>query len=100
MSDPITIDIPHKLGRAQARAKIEKGLAQLAASVHGGTLASHSWDRDALHFNIEAMGQHVVTRLEVFDDRVHAMIDLPPLLALFAEKIRSKLLGRGTTLLR
>jgi hypothetical protein len=100
MAIPVTVDIPHKLGRAQARDRIDKGLAQIAGSVPGGVLTSQHWVGDLLDFTIEAMGQRVATRLEVFDDRVHAVIDLPPLLALFAAKIQSKLKGTGTRLLR
>lgn len=100
MADPITIDIPHKLGRIQARDRIEKGVGQLAAIVPGGTVKDQRWDGDALAFRLEALGQSVSTRVEVFDDRVRAIVDLPPMLAMISGKIRDKLLGTGTKLLR
>lgn len=100
MADPITLDIPHKLGRAQARERIEKGSTQLAGIVPGAIVKTHCWDGDILSFTLEAMGQSVVTQIEVFDDRVRAIVDLPPMLALIAGKIREKLLGTGTKLLR
>jgi hypothetical protein len=45
------------------------------------------------------MGQRIMSRLEPFDDHVHAVLDLPPLLALFADKIRAKLAKDGPKLL-
>lgn len=56
MSDPITIDIPHKLGLVQARQRIEQGVSQIAGIVPGGKLTTHRWEGDTLHFTVEAMG--------------------------------------------
>lgn len=100
MPAPITIDIPHELGRVAAREKLEKGVGQVAAAVPGGSVRSHHWEGDTLIFEIEAMGQRVGSKLEVFDTRIHAIVDLPPLAALFAEKIKTKLSQVGTKLLR
>ena len=99
MADPITIDIPHKAGRTAAREKIEKGLAQMAAIVPGGRMTQHHWEGDTVAFTLEAMGQSIASRIEVLDDKVHAVIDLPPMLALFAGKIREKLRDKGTKML-
>ena len=100
MSEPIAVDIPHTLGRAGARAKLEAGIAQLGAIVPGGRVAAQRWAGDTLHFAVEAMGQRVAAQVEVQDDRVRALIDLPPMLALFAGKLRDKLGSAGAKLLR
>lgn len=100
MTDPITIDIPHKLGREGARAKLDQGVGQIAGAIPGGSLKSHRWEGDTLFFEIEAMGQRVGVTLEVFETRIHALVNLPPFAALFAEKIRAKLGQVGTKLLR
>lgn len=63
-------------------------------------MRSHHWDGDTLLLEIEAMGQRVGAKLEVFDTRIHAIVNLPPLAALFAEKIKAKLSQVGTKLLR
>lgn len=100
MAEPITVDIPHKLGRAAARARIAGGIDKLAGMFPGGGQVEQRWEGDTLHFSVTAMGQKVASRLEVFEDRVHAVVDLPPMLALFAAKIREKLKSEGPKLLR
>jgi hypothetical protein len=99
MTAPIELDLPHKLGRAAARARIEQGIGRLASFIPGGTVSEHRWDGDTLSFSVEAMGQRVGSRLTVFDDKVHAVFDLPPFLALFADKVRARLAKEGPKLL-
>ena len=100
MPDPITMDIPHKHGLQAVRDKLDKGVDKIAGVVPGGVVKDHRWDGDTLHFTIEGMGQRVATRLDVFEDKVHAVIDLPPFLALFADKIRAKLKTEAPKLLK
>ncbi|RYE69964.1 MAG: hypothetical protein EOP17_02075 [Rhizobiaceae bacterium] len=100
MTDPITIDIPHKLGLEGARTKLENGVGQIAGVIPGGSMKSHHWQGNTLHFELEALGQRVSAELEVFDTRIHAVIALPPAVALFASKIKSKLGQVGTNLLK
>lgn len=100
MSKPIEVDIPHKLGRAGVRARLEGGVDKLADLFPGGGHVDKNWQGDTLHFTVSAMGQRVACRLDCFDDRVHALVDLPPMLALFAERIREALQTKGTKLLK
>ncbi|WEK00036.1 MAG: polyhydroxyalkanoic acid system family protein [Candidatus Sphingomonas phytovorans] len=100
MNDPISVDIPHKLGLAAARARIEKGIGKLASFVPGGAVTEHRWEGDTLVFTVEAMGQRVASRLDVMETRIHATFDLPPMLRLFAGKIREKLTESGGKLLK
>ena len=90
VANPITIDIPHKLGRAGARARLEGRIGSLAETFPGGGAVTHRWEGDTMIFNVHAMGQSIASRLDVHDAHVHAVIDLPPLLSLFAERIRAK----------
>ena len=99
MAEPVIVDIPHKLGREGARARLAGGVGKIGSMFPGGGTVQESWQGDTLHFTVTAMGQSIASRLEVFDDRVHAEVDLPPMLALFAGKIREKLLREAPKLL-
>ena len=57
---PISINIPHQLGRAEARRRIEGGFARLISQlpVSGGT-CSERWDDDRLTFSVAAVGQTI-----------------------------------------
>ena len=100
MADPVILDIPHKLGRDAARARIAGGVGKIAEIVPGGGHVEQRWEGDTLHFTVSAMGQQVASRLQVFEDKVHAEVHLPPMLALFAGKVREKLAEKATVLLR
>jgi hypothetical protein len=99
MADPITMDIPHTHSRAEIRARLEQGVQKATTMLPGSSVTEHRWDGDTLHFTIVAMGQRVSSRVDALDDKVHAVIDLPPLLRLFADKIRAKLAKEGPKLL-
>ncbi|MES2754173.1 MAG: polyhydroxyalkanoic acid system family protein [Pseudomonadota bacterium] len=99
MNQPVDIDIPHKLGRAEAKARMDRGIGKLADYVPGSAVTEHRWDGDTMAFTLEAMGQRVGARMEVFEDKVHAVFDLPPMLAMFAGKVRDQLAKGGQKLL-
>jgi hypothetical protein len=99
MTEPITVDVPHKLGLAEARRRVEGGIGTVAGWIPGGAMTDHRWDGDVLHFTVTAMGQKISSKLDVRNDRVVATIDLPPFLALFAEKLKAKLAKEAPKLL-
>lgn len=99
MTEPVTVDIPHKLGREGARARLATGVGKIGSMFPGGGSVQEHWEGDTLHFTVTAMGQSVASRLDVHDSHVHAEVDLPPMLALFAGKIREKLQREAPKLL-
>lgn len=100
MPEPIKVDIPHKLGREAAKARLGGGIGKLAEMIPGGGKTSHHWEGDTLHFTVTALGQTIASKCEVFDHHVHTEVDLPPMLALFAGKVRDKLLNVAPKLLK
>lgn len=100
MTKPITVDIPHNLGRAAARQNLDRGIGQIAGVIPGGTLAEHRWEGDTLFFAVAAMGQRVAAKIEVLDSSIHATVDLPPLASLFGKTIKNQLSVLGRKLLR
>ena len=52
MATPITISIPHQLGRAEARRRIETGFAKIIHLLPGSAgTCSERWDGDRLIFS-------------------------------------------------
>jgi hypothetical protein len=100
VTEPVTVNVPHKLGLTEARRRVEAGVGKLAGMIPGGAMVDHRWDGDLLHFTVAAMGQRIASQLDVRADRVIATVDLPPFLALFADKLKAKLAKEAPKLLR
>ena len=94
MSTPISLDIPHKLGVAAAHERLDRGIGKIGQMIPGGGQVPHSWRGETMTFTVTALGQTMNCTATVYDDKVHAVVDLPPMLGLFARKIRDAL-GAG-----
>jgi len=100
MATPITISIPHQLGRAEARRRIEAGFAKVIHQLPGsGGAYSERWDGDRLTFSVGAMGQVVAGVVDVLDAAVTMEIELPGVLGLVASRLRDRLQKAGQLLL-
>ena len=96
----ITITIPHRLTQAEARSRLQKGLADLKAQ-HAASIAqvSETWSGDQMSFKLTTMGQSITGRVDVQPSAVKLDIDLPWLLAAFAEKFRPRIEQEGRKML-
>jgi putative polyhydroxyalkanoate system protein len=100
MATPITITIPHQLGRAEARRRIESGFANVIGQVPGGgSSCSQRWDGDQLSFSAAAMGQTLSGAVNVLDAAVTITIELPGMLGMLAAGIKGHLEKAGQLLL-
>jgi hypothetical protein len=100
MSTPLAISIPHQLGRAEARRRIETGFANLIGQFPGGVGAcTQRWDGDLLTFSLTGMGQTISGIVEVLDASVKMEIELPGVLGLLASGLRGRLQKAGQLLL-
>lgn len=100
MSKAVTVTIPHELGRAEARRRIDEGFASF--SQHMGAAAgvlSKTWADDRLSFALAALGQQISGSIDVDDSAVRLEILLPNLLAVMAEKVKGRLRKEGQLLL-
>lgn len=104
MATPVTVTIPHHLGRAEARRRVEEGFGRFSDQLGGGfgqMLTCHErWEGDQLHFDAGTLGQKVTGRLDVADEWVRIEVDLPALLAGLARRIAGKLNDEGRKLLK
>ena len=100
MSQPLTVTIPHQLGRAEARRRIEDGLGRFTDQFgKSGSTVDKTWVGDKLSFTVQAMGQAIVGTLDVFDDTVAIEVLLPGFFGLMAGKIKGKLQEQGQLML-
>lgn len=100
MSKPLVVTIPHQLGVAEAKRRLEGGLASLGQQVPGGLSEFRQrWDGDRLSFSATAVGQSISGAAEVLADRVLLEILLPGLLGLMSGKLRGKIEQQGQLLL-
>ncbi|HJS01864.1 MAG TPA: polyhydroxyalkanoic acid system family protein [Variovorax sp.] len=100
MAPPIVISIPHQLGRAEARRRIETGFAKIINLLPGSSGASSErWDGDRLIFSVAAMGQTVSGVIEVLDAAVTMEIELPGVLGVIAGGLKGRLQRMGQLLL-
>lgn len=100
MTRPVVVSIPHQLGKAEAKRRLEAGFGQVKQQV-GGQIAtlSEAWEGDRMGFNLGIMGQTVTGHLDVAEDHVRLEVQLPWMLAMFAEKAKALIQRQGTLLL-
>lgn len=100
MATPITVSIPHQLGRVEARSRIVTGFAKLIPLFPGGAgTCNERWDGDQLSFGIVTMGQTVTGVINVLDAAVTIEIQLPGVLGMIASGLEARLRKVGQLLL-
>lgn len=100
MPEPITITISHRLGRDDAKRRLEDGLGhirgQLAAFVSS---VEYGWTEYRLDFSVTAMRQSINGRIDVEDRVIRVEILLPLLLRVLSNKIIGRIRSEGVLLL-
>lgn len=99
MPAPLVVSIPHRLGREEARRRLQAGLTRAAASVPVLHVDEERWDGDRMIFRVRALGQTASGHVDVEDDHVRVEVTLPWLLQRFAEAAQSAIKSRGNLLL-
>lgn len=94
-----TVDVPHSLGAAEAKRRIEAGTGQLVGALPAGATASPSWSGDRLDLAIAAMGQDLKASLDVQEALVRVTVTLPPMLEFLRPLIEQGVRRAGTELL-
>ena len=92
MTTPLIVSIPHQLGRAEARRRIESGFAQMLHAFPGGTgQCSERWEGDRLVFSVTALAQTIAGVVDVGDAVVTMEIQLSGVLGLIAGGLKDRL---------
>jgi hypothetical protein len=100
MSQPLIVSIPHRLGREEAKRRLQAGLGN-AQSSFGQLFAvdEATWSGDTVNFRVRSLGQAAHGRIDVLDDNVRVEVTLPWLLAKMAERLVPAIRKEGTLLL-
>lgn len=100
MSKPISVTIPHQLGRAEARKRIDEGFADMSRHLGGAAGALEKrWIGDRLDFSLTSFGQSIAGHVDVADALVTVEVILPGFLAMIAGKVQGTLRKEGQLLL-
>jgi hypothetical protein len=100
MNKPIVVDLPHRLGAVEAKARMQRGIGKLTEHIPGGNAeVQSSWQGDRMNLRVQAMGQEVSGHIDVHETKVTVELMLPAFLAMFAAPIEAMLRNRGTELL-
>jgi putative polyhydroxyalkanoate system protein len=99
MTQPIDVDLPHNLGKDEARRRIGNNIHKLQEHIPGGAHVQSGWTGDQLNLDVAAMGQSVTATIDVKDKSVHLKVLLPGMLGLFAGVIQGALQKKGGVLL-
>lgn len=99
MGQPINVDLPHRLGKEEARRRIGDNIHKLHEQLPGGGNVQSRWEGDTLKLSVAAMGEAIEADLTVYDSKVHCHFDLPGLLGMFAQPIAAALKAKGGELL-
>jgi Putative polyhydroxyalkanoic acid system protein (PHA_gran_rgn) len=99
-TEPITVTISHRLGRDEAKRRLENGLSTIRTEL-GAYVKSldYSWDGYTLSFRVSALMQTITGRIEVYEEFVRVELGLPALLRMAAKRIIGHIESRGATLL-
>jgi hypothetical protein len=100
MTTSVVVTIPHQLGRAEARRRMQGGFGRIREQIGGKSIAfSENWEDERLHFAAEAFGYRVSGRADVLDDSVRVELHLPWVLAAIAARLQHRVRSAATLLL-
>lgn len=99
MSAPIELDLPHKLGKEEARRRLADNVHRLTDHIPGGGSVQSGWTGDRLDLTVSAMGEQVHAAMDVGEDKVHVRFTLPGMLGMFSGIIAGALKAKGGMLL-
>ena len=91
MSGPISVDLPHQLGAAEAKRRIGANIGSLTNHLPAGAQVRSAWEGDKLKLDIAVLGQDLAAELDVRDSLIRVSVLLPPALAFFGKAIEAAL---------
>ena len=100
MNKTLKLTLPHRLTPAEARTRIDKGIADLRSHAAAKVAqVDERWTGDHMDFKLSVMAQSVTGRVDVTPQAVNLEVDLPWALAMLADKFMPQVEQRARKLL-
>ena len=99
MSEPVSVSIPHRLGKEEALRRIKGGFGTLRSHLAAViSIDQEEWSGNVVRFRMRGLGQNAHGAIAVLDHSVQIDVNLPWMLAKIAERFLPAV-QRETTLL-
>ena len=99
MTHPIEVDMPHNLGKDEARRRIANNIHRRQDHIPGGANVESGWSGDQLNLRVQALGDSVQSTIDVEETKVRVRVLLPGMLGMFSGVIQAALQKKGSVLL-
>ncbi len=95
------VAIPHQLDREEVRRRLRGSSHEIADSIPGGMAqVETSWpSEDRMVMAIQAMGQSLNGHIDIADDQVVFVVDLPPALSFVEPMVANAIKQQGQKML-
>jgi hypothetical protein len=99
-AEPIVVTISHRLGRDEAKRRIEDGLGSIRGEIAPYAKSVNAdWHGYRLDFRVSAMMQAIAGNIDVHEDHVRIELALPRLLHMVAKRLAGRIEQQGAALL-
>jgi hypothetical protein len=100
MGTPVTVSVPHRLGKEEAVRRLKTGLTRMRGNLSAMVaIEQEVWTGDTLQFHMRALGQSAAGTITVLDDSLRIEVTLPWLLAKLSERLLPAIKKETTLLL-
>jgi hypothetical protein len=100
MGEPLTVIIPHRLGKTEAKARLKSGIENVRNTFAGKlSVIEEQWAGDELCFRVGLLGQVTSGTIAVAEQNVTLTVELPWLLAKLATTAKALIERQGQLML-
>lgn len=100
MSQPVIVTIPHRLGKAEAKRRLQTGFSNVRSSFgEKFVVLDDQWADEHLDFRATLLGQTTTGTVDVADDHVRLEVYLPWFLSFLANKTKALVQKEGRLML-
>lgn len=96
MADPFVATVQHRLGREEAKRRLQSGFVEARRHLPG---LEETWRDESMDFRLSVMGQAVSGRIDVLDDCARIELFLPRALGWLARTIGRRVSEQATLML-